>query len=595
MRHYWAPVLILFGLPAVLPAQETPEDLLPMGTQVYLRWDGIEGHRPAYEKTALGKMLKGDSGKFLSNLYAQAQDSVSALLLVDQVLQGFSPDRLIKLQADAAQAPKLLSMLAQQGFVLAAEARKMEPLEGQATLILPSAGNQPGPLLGTLRLIAGLTGLKIKESTIDGQVVHHIENEAFHVTCFIAGKHQVLTLSTDPAEAVIKHMQTKGARLTSNPLFQRVRNFNQFETAARAFVDAAALVKIGRTRGKDMAKLLEDLGLDAISQATLYSGFDGDSERGLMEVETNGQQKGLLATLGTKPFKLADVPPLPEDVTSWSIANFDMAAFYDVALATIENGVRLAYPEELARVRDLGKQADDFLGVDIRKELLGSLENLHVMYSSPSDGPLNLGQTFLIKVKDGQQLQGALSRAIKGVGRFFGVDVSIKKRPYHGVDLREVHVRTQGFFFVPAYAIHKDWLAFSYFPQPVQGYILRATGELPSWKPDAQVQATLNKLPRDVVSLSMTDPRPTIKQLAVIGPLISGAIKSFFPDTKFEVGTLPNGHEATRHLFPNVSVVTYNDKLIRHESRSSLDLPIDLAGLDGYLLLGAFYFFAFLF
>ena len=39
-------------------------------------------------------------------------------------------------------------------------------------------------------------------------------------------------------------------------------------------------------------------------------------------------------------------------------------------------------------------------------------------------------------------------------------DVSVKKKTYHGVELREVHVRQEGFFFVPTYAIHKDWLVF---------------------------------------------------------------------------------------------------------------------------------------
>ena len=57
------------------------------------------------------------------------------------------------------------------------------------------------------------------------------------------------------------------------------------------------------------------------------------------------------------------------------------------------------------------------------------------------------------------------------------------------------------------------------------------------------------------------------------------------PEVNFEVGTLPNAQEATRHLFPNVSVVTDDGKVLRVESRSSLTLPLDVTGLDTYGLL----------
>src|SRR5262249_26972028 len=162
------------------------------------------------------------------------------------------------------------------------------------------------------------------------------------------------------------------------------------------------------------------------------------------------------------------------------------------------------------------------LGIELRNDLLAALDDKFVMYNSPAEGPLNLGQTFLIKVKDAAKVQAALTKAIKGVSRQLGTDISIKKRTYHAVELREVNVRQQAFFFVPTFVIHKDWLAFSYFPQPVQGYILRAQAELPVWKPDARTQESLDKLPKEFISISVTDPRPTIKQLLALAPIVGG-------------------------------------------------------------------------
>jgi hypothetical protein len=148
--------------------------------------------------------------------------------------------------------------------------------------------------------------------------------------------------------------------------------------------------------------------------------------------------------------------------------------------------------------------------------------------------------------------------------------------------MREVHVAQQGFIFVPSYVIYKDWLVIAPFPQQVQGYILRAKGELTAWKPGPRVKKSLAELPKEFISISYSDPRPSLKEILSIAPLIGGSINSFAPDSKFEVGTLPNAQEATRHLFPNVSVTSDDGKTLRLETRASLQLPFDLTGLDTY-------------
>ena len=69
-------------------------------------------------------------------------------------------------------------------------------------------------------------------------------------------------------------------------------------------------------------------------------------------------------------------------------------------------------------------------------------------------------------------------------------------------------------------------------------------------EPDHQVQLA-ERLVEEV-----SDPRPTIKQLLTIAPIVAGLLHSFVPNSPIEVGALPNATEATRHLFPNVTVVT---------------------------------------
>src|SRR5262249_56692238 len=122
------------------PGPGAAEQLLPAGTQIYLRWDGIAAHRAAYGKTALGQMMQGDTGTFLASVFDQVQEGLGTLLTVEQLLGGVPPEKLQKLQADAAEAAKLPGVLTERGFVFALELRGLDPPAGQVTLIIPDAG-----------------------------------------------------------------------------------------------------------------------------------------------------------------------------------------------------------------------------------------------------------------------------------------------------------------------------------------------------------------------------------------------------------------------------------------------------------------------
>ncbi|MBY0527273.1 MAG: hypothetical protein K2R98_28010 [Gemmataceae bacterium] len=583
MSRRLAVVLLLLVAPCVAGAQE-PERLLSADTQIYVRWDGIEPHRAAYEKTALGKMMQDDTGKFLAGVFKDLKDSAGTLLTVPQLLGGLAPEQLQKLQADLAEAPKLLSTVADRGFVVAVEVRKLEPPEGQVTLIFPGAGAQPKPFLSALRLLTTLLKVEAKETTIGERVVYHVTEEPVSLVWWIDGKDAVVVAGTDKAEAVVKRATSATNRLADNAQFKKVREFKEFETSTRLFLDGTALVKIAKSRGKEVSQLIDDLGLEGLKAIRLYSGFDGAAERGLVEVDMPGPRKGLLKLADSKPFKLSDVPPVPPDAISFSATRFSYGSFYDVSLQAVQAIVGIVSPKDLPAVKDAIKQADQVLGINIRNDLFGSLGDMLVTYNSPTDGPLNLGQVYLIQVKDAKKLQQTIDQALKGLSNLTGAEIELKKRFYRKMDVYEVHVKQQGFIFLPTYVVHDGWIALSYYPQPVQGFILRATGELPPWKPDAGVEATLAKLPKEFNSVSYSDPRPSIKQLLSMAPLIGQSVRSFAPDTRFDVGAIPNGHEATKHLFPNLSVMTDDGNTLRLQTRASLQLPFDVVGIDSYVL-----------
>ncbi len=593
MRRWYAAALLMFVAPVAQAQDAPPEQLLPPGTQIYLRWDGISSHALAYSKTALGKMMLGDTGAFITSVFNQVQDGLGSLLTVEQLLRGEAPEKLQERQADAAEASKLLGVLAQHGFVLGIEVRSVEPPSIHVTLVLPNAGTNLKPVIGALRLAVGMARGKVGEKKVGATTVYYLDEPApVHLSWFAAGKHAVVSLSTDEPEMLVKDLTAANRPgLVENALFKRVKGFDKFETSARACVDVESLVKRASTVNKDVAKLLEDLGLHGVKSAVFYSGFEGESERGLMELDVPGPRKGALALLVNKPFTLADVPPLPPDVTTWSMTNFELAKFYDLGFQTIEQVAGIIAPDEVAEFKEIRTKINTALGIDLRKDLLDALGGQVVMYGTPSEGPLSLGQVLMVKVQDEAKLRKAIESLVKGLSKTANTEVTLKKRTYRGVEVREVRVKEQGFFFVPTYAIHKGWLVISLFPQPVHGYILRANGEMGAWKPSPTVQASFDKMGKEFISVSYSDPRPSLRTLWSIAPMIGGLVNSFSPELNFEVGSLPNSQEATRHLFPNVSVTVDDGKVIRTDSRASLMLPIDIAGIDNYaivFILGGF-------
>jgi hypothetical protein len=201
----------------------------------------------------------------------------------------------------------------------------------------------------------------------------------------------------------------------------------------------------------------------------------------------------------------------------------------------------------------------------------------------------------MFKVKDQKKLEEALELVVRSLSKLTSSEVKNKKRMYHGVEVHEIHVTLQGFPIIPTYTIYKDWLVVSYFPQGVHGYISRAKDEVAKWKPGTQAEAALKQLPQEYLSISYSDPRPSIKTIMSIAPLIAAEVNSFNPDINLDVGSIPNAQEATRHLFPNISVTTDDGKVLRVDTRASLALPFELTGIDTYAVFIVFGFARFAF
>jgi hypothetical protein len=125
--------------------------------------------------------------------------------------------------------------------------------------------------------------------------------------------------------------------------------------------------------------------------------------------------------------------------------------------------------------------------------------------------------------------------------------------------------------------VYKDWFIYSQYPQGIKGFVLRNTGDLPRWKADADLQKVLKTFPQEFTSVQVSDPRGTIQTVLSLTPFVFDLVNKigmFVPNLRpFEIDTIPHAQEATRLLFPSVSVTTDDGKKLRSESRGSIGLP----------------------
>lgn len=562
MVRQLATLLVVGLLPGLCLAQTGPERLLAPDSQIYFRFDGLTAHKEARQKTAFGKTMQGDTGKFAAALCQYAREMI-------EVGAGMADPQLAQLAKDAL---KVLETGAQHGFGFGLEIRSIQPPQAGATLVVNKAAPH---LLPLLQKLATLARADLNETQIGKQTLYHIPVGPVNVGWWNEGDDAVIVIGTATPQETIKKMHGEGYGLGKNALYKELAAFNNFPTCCHGYLDTAGLFKVIRTLSPEISRLFTDLGLDGLKGITGHTGFDGLAHRTIVDIHTTAQRKGLLRMASQKSFSLADLPPMPPDIGGFGAATMDPAGAYEAIIQAIEAGVRIFAPDKVEFVKEGLKQFEALIGVKIGEELFGSLGDLSVSYNSSGESFLGLGAMTLIKVKDAQKLQRALDGLANLADKIPGDQIRVEKKKYRGVDIYEIHLKAPGQFSLPTLAIHKGWLAFTNYPHVIKGFILRMDGELPAWKAGKQLNEALAKLPKDYIALSVGDPRPGVRFMLSAIPPVLRAVNSltvqFVPGApQFDISLAPNGHEAVRYLFPTITVTTDDGQKIRTDRRSAL-------------------------
>jgi hypothetical protein len=527
---------------------------------------------------------------------------------VDQkLLGGAPPDKLAKFHADISKAGRFPEVLAKHGIVIAGEFGPMPSLWSMAlgavkqasgksegsnaliptirvTVIVPDAAGDRPVLESLLRLLLANSGNEPAEETIANRRIVHSKLGELNVSVWEEFGHVVIAMGTEAPAAMVNRTLTQSDRLSGNAIFQRIGAFREFRTDVRGFVDLKVLMKTGRQAlnlaslfAGGIGKQVDAFGPDSFQSFVYYCGFDGSTRREVAELDLAGERSGVAKLLGGAPLRWEEMPPLPADVGKWSAHRVNIADAF--ALVTKLHDV--VNPPESADDDSTAAAIDKYLGLALKEELLDQLSDMAVIWSSPSEGAVMLGQTVAIRVKDAQRVEAALDQIVQS----YAPIAKLKKRTCLDATIREIQVQNRpGFIIVPSYVVFKDWLVVSLYPQPLQAFVLRAAGQSKPWEPDSETQERFAKLPKSCSTWAFNDPRAGAQQLLTFAPIFIEAAQSFTQTAVIEVGTLPSGSSIVQKLTPNVTGVSDDGKRLRWDTRGGLLLLGDSLGIDPLVL-----------
>jgi hypothetical protein len=563
-----------------------PEALLAADSLVYLRFDGIDPHRQAFEGSALAEVLQGDLHLLVEYVARQVRNALGDDVLKDRLLKGATPDQLLQHQSATNQLPRLFEILRRHGFVLGVELIGVLPPRAQLTLVFPQAGREAkdrDALFAGVRLLALLNQTTLKETKQGDRTILELPgNGPVRLACWREQDDVVFTVGTEAPEHTLRRVEgTKSKRpnLTADKRFQRVAAFRQYETFARGYVDLARLLELARATGPGVNRVADALGLGCLRDLTLHFGFEDRVQRSTLTLHLAGERKGLFQlSKASRARGPTPLPPVPPDANSVLTLQLDPVSLYGCIAQAVGAGAG-TNPSKI----------DTLLGIDLRQDVLAALGSTVVLYNSPGEGPFILGRSLAIEVKDPARLERSVAALAQALPAALDSKVSVRKQTYRGATLYLLDFARQIPFppLRPTFACHQGWLVLSLYPQPVQGFVLRSTGKYGVWKAGPLTERLRAGMANDpharLLGWSETDPRPGLKQLCQLGTFIGG-VANVESGNSFDVALVPNFQAITEPLFPDVTLLVAEGDTVRLESHASINLLLELAGLDSFIL-----------
>ena len=573
-----------FAQPGASVEPPAPETLLPAGSLLYVEADGQALHEDAWKATAAYKALQQ------SGLGTVVERTV----------------KMIREQAAQAEAGPAVDLaltaaghLRQHGLSLAVTVAPQPngPPSAFAVLVLHRAASFEQPLADLLTAVSEgelnfvpeeREGRKLKKAIIPN-------TPGVEIAFWNERGHLLVVAGLGAVDSALAIAAGSADNITKNPLWTKyIAVDREFEVTAQGWLDVAKIrgmtagiplpINAGGPNAPEMTvgTVLEMLGLDTLNAVVSASGAKGAALWGETWVEAPGPRKGLLALSDSEPLTLADLPPMPFGLSTFTATRFSAGKLYDELLRIADQAAALVPDEDVgAQLNQAKQELRTRLGFDLREELLGSLGDVLVAYNDNRQGILSMGAGFVLEVRDAARFRKALEQLLQAAEQQSQGAVRVRRVEKYGRTLYLTEFAPTPF----GYTLCQEgkWLVIGS-PQVVEAFLLRVDGVLPSWSPSPEHLAAFSELPGKFAAITVSDPRGLVNFAMGLLPIGVGILQTAiresgeFPpglELPFNVEDIPPAELVSTSLFPNVLVAEVTDAGFHYTSRMSLPtLPL---------------------
>lgn len=558
-----------------------PEELLSQDTVVFFQVHGSAGSEQQWQETAAYEAIQNSGlDKVFDKIMAFVENQV-----------GFASD-------EAFEA--LGTHIAQHGLSVSVSIPSAGALPiPQATVVLHDAAEH-APTIEYLVEKGFGEVLPMTVETMNGRAVNRgvvRELPVVEASWWVEGNHIIVTAGMVATMQAMSVVNGQTPNLSGHRLLEETSGGGELTPTARLWFDMARIrktygnypVPLPDGRLLVVNQLLDLAGLNSLDAVTHVSGYDGRAMATETQMIFDGEPSGLISLAAQRNITWADLPPLPPDPMTVAAGTIDLSRVYDTVLDTAFKVSAFGPPDARASIERVLGQVEDELGLNLRRELLGTMGDIVCVYGDPRQGFFGTGGAVVLQVKDEQGFQRAVDQLLKRAQQEARQDFRV-----HRIEKQGRQMLTFEFGQVAqagALVVSDGWCVISLMPQAAEAFLLRIDGKLPRWDPksDSRLDADA-QLPAEFSSFTFVDPEPAYHALAKIAPFAVsfaiGALKEerLVPrdlELPISPADMPVPELVVGSLFPNVSSSRTQEDRVVWSSRSSLPgIPL-LSGVGG--------------
>jgi len=542
---------------ALWQKETSPVSLLPERTFLVVAHDGSKAHEEAYAETAE---------------YAAFYESGLADLFSSMIDFAVAQDDSGNAEKVREAANDLLANGVLIGFYLP---ETQTPIPGLVAVLKDNA-KWYRPAAGLLEQGLRNQQIPLETVTVEGRSVSRFDipnSPGIEVGLWQDGGHLVLAVGQDAVKTSLESAAGKRSSLADNDLHQRLMDDDvDFTQNSMAWLDWKLLretygdIPIPAPNGKQLTvgEIVHFIGLDKMNEIIVRSGYKESALWSEMLVSGIGTDK-------SKTLKLDDLPPLPQNFTSFSAFRTDVAGFYDKLKSMAEEAASFAGENERAQLDAVLESLPQMLGFDPKADIFDHLGHVFCGYDDANTGIFGMGTTVCLSLKDSDAIAEFISSQMDRLEKaeengtypdwpVYPVRIEQEDGDLIIFDLRDEDGQSVQ---LGALKVVEDWLVLAVMPQSIEAFRLRLDEVLPSWEAEGEYEDALDDLPKEFSSLTVVNTRNSyqlLMNLAVTAlPFVQQAILQSdlmeeVEELPFYVEDFPPPELVSHPLFPNVTM-----------------------------------------